>query len=141
MAETNYTTIIPKVDWIILIIVSFICFIINCIIIETEYEKRKTKILFVSQSIKILPLISMVSGCLYILFQLITRLPGACFINESIDDIFPCLQALFMGLYQLSILFYCFSSSKIHSNKGYPNWVFIIMYAIVILFMYLVRLY
>ena len=32
-----------------------------------------------------------------------------------------------MGLYQLSRLHYCFANDKIHSNKGYPKWLFISM--------------
>ena len=34
-----------------------------------------------------------------------------------------------MGFYQLSRLYYCFSNQQIHSNKGYPKCLFIIMYA------------
>ena len=33
-----------------------------------------------------------------------------------------------MEYYQLSRLYYCFSSTKIYSNKGYPNWLFTIMF-------------
>ena len=35
-----------------------------------------------------------------------------------------------MTFYQLSRLHYCFANSKIHSNKGYPKWLFIIMFTI-----------
>ena len=37
------------------------------------------------------------------------------------------LQVLFKGLYQLSRLHYCFANDQIHSNKGYPKWLFIMM--------------
>ena len=37
---------------------------------------------------------------------------------------------LSMGFYQLSRLHYCFSNSQIHSDKGYPKWLFNIMYTI-----------
>ena len=50
--------------------------------------------------------------------------------SHGIHNIFVGLQGLAMGLYQISRLFYCFSSSKVHSNKGYPNWVFILMYGV-----------
>lgn len=35
-----------------------------------------------------------------------------------------------MGFYQLSRLDYCFSKEKVYSNKGYPSWLFLAMYAI-----------
>ena len=39
------------------------------------------------------------------------------------------LQTLFLGYYQLSRLYYCFANSQIHSNKGYSDAVFMIMYS------------
>ena len=38
------------------------------------------------------------------------------------------LQMLSMSLYQLSRLYYCFANEQIHSDKGYPKCLFIIMY-------------
>ena len=35
-----------------------------------------------------------------------------------------------MGFYQLGRLHYCFANSQIHSDKGYPKWLFIVMYII-----------
>ena len=37
-----------------------------------------------------------------------------------------------MGFYQLSRLYYCFANAQIHSSKGYPTWIFIIMHSIAI---------
>ena len=38
------------------------------------------------------------------------------------------MQFLMMGCYQLSRVYYCFANEQIHSNKGYPRWLFITMY-------------
>ena len=40
----------------------------------------------------------------------------------------------FMGFYQLSRLYYCFSRNQVYSSKGYRNFVFIVMYIIGFLF-------
>ena len=39
-------------------------------------------------------------------------------------------MSLSMGFYQLSRLYYCFANNQIHSDKGYPKWLFNIMYII-----------
>lgn len=36
---------------------------------------------------------------------------------------------MMMGYYQLGRLYYCFSNEKINSTKGYPRWLFVIMYS------------
>ena len=38
-------------------------------------------------------------------------------------------QQTTLGFYQLSRLYYCFARDKVNSSEGYPNWVFIIMFA------------
>ena len=38
------------------------------------------------------------------------------------------LQPFFMGFYQLARLYYCFANNQIHSDKGYPKKMYVIMY-------------
>ena len=60
--------------------------------------------------------------------------PGFCHIAPYVFRITAFAGLIFLGYYQLSRLYYCFARDKVHSNKGYPNWLFVIMFAIAFLF-------
>lgn len=47
------------------------------------------------------------------------------------DAIFFYSQIAAMQCYQLSRIHYCFSRQQIHSNKGYPKWLFLLFFAVV----------
>ena len=70
-----------------------------------------------------------VSGFLQQLFSSLIYMPILCMFVGFMALICYTIQLVFMGYYQLCRLYYCFANSQIHSNKGYPKWLFIIMYA------------
>eukprot|EP01084_Bolivina_argentea_P042645 78622_1 len=55
---------------------------------------------------------------------------GFCYFTPTIQNIVNQNQSLFIGFYQLSRLFYCFSSQQAYSSKGYSNCLFIFMFTI-----------
>ena len=63
-------------------------------------------------------------------FLLLRVVYGVCYITGFIQNVFYSSQLILMGFYQLSRLYYCFSKNKAYSNKGYSNWIFIIMITI-----------
>ena len=70
------------------------------------------------------------SGITFGVFWFLTNMNGFCIFGEWICISCMTLQALVMGFYQLSRLYHCFSNDKIHSNKGYPRSLFIVMYTL-----------
>ena len=57
-------------------------------------------------------------------------LPGFCYFVTILAIIALTIQLSCFGCYQLARLYYCFAKDQIYSNKGYPNWLFTIMYII-----------
>lgn len=63
------------------------------------------------------------------IFWIVRDVTEMCKYSVFIAEFFMGLQVVFMGLYQLSRLHYCFTSSQLHSKKGYPKYAFFIMYS------------
>ena len=100
-------------------------------ILRKEWMKRKsTNILYPSKGLQCYPLACIVCGSLSAFFGAIRFLPIACYFSGQIYSVMIGWQALFLGYFQLSRLHYCFATTQVYSNKGYPNWVFTIMYII-----------
>ena len=51
-----------------------------------------------------------------------------CYLSLTVCISAAILQMLFMEYFQLSRLHYCFSRSQLHSDKGYPKWLFVSMF-------------
>ena len=120
--------------WISASIVGFFSFIMNCVIFKKEWKKRKSKeIKFTNKYLQIFSLSTIISGVFYGFFSTVASINRFCHFGYQMLSVSAVFQCLFMGFYQLSRLYYCFASTQIHSNKGYPNWLFIIMHIIGIL--------
>eukprot|EP01084_Bolivina_argentea_P259433 437740_1 len=128
--------ILPVGIWMCIALIYFFVMMINCLVLNNECKKRKnTDIVFINKVLKVLPLLSMVSGVLFGLFGFVSPFYGFCHFSYPIGFSVAFHQLVFMGLFQISRLYYCFAQSQVHSNKGYPNWAFNIMYIIGILIM------
>ena len=118
----------PPVGWIPGNIVSLIATIITITILTIEIRRRKSqKHQFTTKSLQYSSLFCIISGIIPNIFFFINEYDGFCYFSTLIANIFYPLTTIFMGFYQLSRLHYCFANDKIHSNKGYPKWLFIIM--------------
>ena len=52
---------------------------------------------------------------------------GFCFFVWYLNNTAGSLQFVFLGIYQISRLHYCFSRERVYSNKGYSRCVFVAM--------------
>eukprot|EP01084_Bolivina_argentea_P059256 108167_1 len=109
-------------------------FIINATIFLKEYKKRKSaESKLTIKSLQILSMLCIIFGVLEGFSNFVIYIYGFCYFAEQIAFVFLALQCLSMGFYQLCRLYYCFSINEAYSNRGYANWLFIIMYLIGIL--------
>ena len=110
--------------------------VLNFIILRQEIIARRNasiKTKFTTRSLKYYSVLCIITGFLSPVFMTTSFIPIMCMFSGLLWSICAILQTLFMGLYQLSRLKYCFANSQIHSDKGYPKVLFVTMYVIGIL--------
>eukprot|EP01084_Bolivina_argentea_P088650 160044_1 len=137
MKIPNESTSIAPYEWITITSMNIIATFINILILHKEVKIRQDHNKECSKKhnswFKSFSLLTMVSGILYTFIAIFKHTPHVCIIVRlSLIAIIVCQQVA-MGFYQLSRLYYCFAKSKVHSNKGYPHYLFKIMYAFGIL--------
>ena len=121
-------------QWIPETILTLIATILCYIILFDECRQRKNQsVKFTTPQLKVWSIICLISSFTLPLSILLSSINIMCtfaglFIWLSVNT-----MALSMGFYQLSRLHYCFANSQVHSDKGYPKWLFILMYTIGIL--------
>ena len=125
----------PLLSWIICSIMGLFTFLTNTVLLKKEIDKRKSgKALFTTKTLKIYSIICILFGAiqdliwpffiLMVSVTLVSRYLSLGFLSIYIDY-----------FYQLSRLHYCFANEQIYSKKGYPNWLFMIMHSIGVIFM------
>ena len=126
--------VVPLWTWTIYSAVGLLFFIVNCIILRKELKKRKSEnAKFASLYLRIFSFTCMISGVL-IGFSTFTQfMPGFCYFGWNVAYLSTALQGVSRGFFQLCRLYYCFAKSKVYTNKGYSNRLFIIMFIIYIL--------
>ena len=118
-------------EWIPNTIVTLLFTIINFKILWTEIKKRKEgsgDATFTTKQFKVWSIVCMISCVATPCSVLLSRINLICTFIGSVKWISTSITFLSMGFYQLSRLHYCFANSQIHSHKGYPKWLFNIMY-------------
>lgn len=121
----------PMHEWIIQGSITLIIAVINGLILYKEISKRRsTQILFISKYLKIYPLICMASGISLGIFGTTLYIPGLCYVSWQLFLISVTVQAVSLGFFQLSRLYFCFSRATTKTSQGYPNWVFYSMFGI-----------
>ena len=131
------TNVLQPYQWISVSVIGFIASILNCYILKKEYRKRQTatNTIWPNRHMKIWPIACMICGIISPSLNFIGYLPIMCNIVVFIQSLAMVFQAVFMGFYQLDRLYYCFAKAMVHSDHGYPHFVFIIMYFVGILAM------
>ena len=121
----------PPAAWIPETIFGFIACIISFYIVLIEIKQRQkansTKS-STTKSLEITSLLSIIFGAISLFFLSVNELNIFCYFSSFCLHLFFSSQFVCLGFYQLSRLHYCFSNDKIHLNKGYPKWLFIIMF-------------
>merc|ERR1712154_46127 len=75
----------------------------------------------------------MIFGTIYSFILCIGYFPIICAFSGPLQYSLISSQAIFMGFYQLSRLYHCFSENQIYLTKAYPKWLFIVMQIIGVL--------
>lgn len=123
------TVHVPPEQWIFISLLSLITFILNSIILIQERAKRRqNKVLFASRYLSLFSYSCIALGPFVALSLAFRYINGLCLMFGNIDGILYVLQYAAMECYQLSRIYYCFSSDATHSKHGYPNAVFVVMF-------------
>ena len=118
-------------QWIPETLIAFIVSIITIWMLKHERKQRRDKaVKFTTKSLEFCSILCIICGLITNIFLFARNVNGFCHFSAFIFDVFAALQATFMGLYQLSRLYYCFANNQIYSNNGYPKWLFILMIVI-----------
>ena len=124
----------PPEIWISSCSLSFILLVLNTRLVSKEYKRRRAgNITFTTKYIVLWSILCMILGPTCLLVITLKQIPGFCYISLVIFRLTLYAQPIILGLYQLSRLHYCFAREKVYSNKGYPNWLFLIMFGYAII--------
>ena len=122
------TIVYPLAQWTSLLTINFFWIIPTCIIVRSEISKRQsTTLSFTSRRFKIFSMSCIIFGSLSVLFYVLWFIPGLCTFSGFAAYLWGIFSFIAMGYYQLCRLYYCFANDQIHSNKGYPKWLFLVM--------------
>eukprot|EP01084_Bolivina_argentea_P045124 83056_1 len=125
------TQTLPSYVWISYSMIGVFIIIVHVWLLRQELIKRKNQdLIFTSKFSKYTSILCIIAGLLTGCFTVLKYIPGFCFFSDEFRLITIGVQSVFVGFFQLTRLHYCFSKSKVYSNKGYNNILFVIMYAI-----------
>ena len=125
--------------WIPVAVACFFAVIFTSIILEKERKKRKSEsILFTTKYVKLYSFWCLICGPISSVSLLLSFFNGFCHLFWYICVAVSMIQVVFLGFYQLSRLYYCFSQNQVYSNKGYPNSCFSLCISLVFFWFYLV---
>ena len=128
--ETSETT--PYWIWIPTTIIGFaLCCATIYIFIREQRKRQNTKLIVVSKYLSFFSFLCISTGTVFSFCVLCWYINGICYIAGPLSNIAGTVQPAAMECFQLSRLYYCFSQQKVHSDKGYPKWIFVIMYSTV----------
>ena len=123
--------VVPPLQWISSTVLAILASAVNVLILMTELKKRKyMELEFTTNSLRILSIMTIIFGTLYSMVTVMSYLPFFCVFSNSLQYSLMANTMVFLGLYQLSRMSYCFSRSTAHSNRAYPNWLFVVMYSV-----------
>ena len=133
---STQTVSLGPLYWISGVVTGTFCTGIHIILLKKEINKRRSgDAIFTTKYLKIWSILCIISGFIAAFGAASYFIDGFCYINRWVWMISLYNQYVFMGFYQLSRLYYSFANDKIHSKKGYPNYIFIIMFTVGIIFM------
>eukprot|EP01084_Bolivina_argentea_P305328 527454_1 len=119
------------VEWISISLIGLFALIANSWILRREYKKRQLHdITFTTKWLKIWSLLGIIAGIIWSFLVCMQYYPIVCQIGDQSTMATVVAQGVVIGFYQLSRLYYCFSQSKVYSNKGYSNGLFYVMFFI-----------
>ena len=128
MSSSQVSAIYKPHEWISGTVIALISFIISGSLLQSELRQRRSgSITFTSRFLGIFSAATLWAGIIVTLLLALKFVPAFCFMERTAPFIAITTQFMFMGFYQLSKLYYCFSNNQIHARNGYPLWIFIVM--------------
>ena len=101
----------------------------SCVILHKELRARKTlDLTLTSKWMLRWSLGSMICIPIFAALQLATRVEEICRITIPMVMFIRSCAFVFFQNYQLSQIYFCFSNSTTSSDKGFPNYLFVILY-------------
>lgn len=117
--------------WIAVVLLSIIPFMACTYIVQRETHKRRESTLTVPCKYQSFFSYScIVLGPIVVLVGSLQYLSRICYALRNITVLVASLQFYALECFQLCRLYYCFSAEKVHSDKGYPKWIFIIIFSL-----------
>ena len=131
---TTWTYQVPLPIWVVSTIISIICFAAtNAILFQERRKRSQHDYPVASKSLSVFSYLCIIIGPIVSLIHGMAYLPGLCHVHHVLLAPIACLQVASMECYQLSRLYYCFSRNQVHSDKGYPKWVFWALFIVLLL--------
>ena len=117
-------------SWLLSTALSVICFGFAASILYRERRNRmKSNLVVTTKYLTVSSYFCIIIGSLSTALYSFTFIPGyslfPCLLHHILAIPSAYIQFAAMECYQLSRLYYCFSRNQVHSNKGYPNCLFI----------------
>ena len=123
--------IVLFVQWFPSTIIALFVFVVNVLILQRERQNRQKReereLRFASKYLSISSYCCIALGPFVCLSCMLQFLDGVCLVSRNTTTIFFLCPFVCVEWFQISRLYYCFSADKVHSTKGYPRCVFIIM--------------
>ena len=115
----------PLVYWLASTAISIISFVMTTAMNACERQRRKQPdSIFASKYLSVFSRLCIAMGPITTLIATVSFVPGMCLISGHLRGPSLFMQIVAMECYQLSRLYYCFSRDQVHSDKGYPKWIF-----------------
>ena len=110
-------------EWIPVATAAGVCTLLHIRILRLETSSRSTReITFTSNWMKILPIVTIISGMIHAFINTIGYFKFVCNISLFFSFLTTITAGCSMGFYQIARLYYCFSQSKVYNKYGYPQW-------------------
>ena len=128
-------------EWIGQSLPGVLLLMITTYLLKCEFMKIKSgQATYTTKYLKLWSVLCLLCGPIQGLCTLLRYMDGFCYFTWYIRQITPMLQPIFIGFYQLSRLYYCFSQNQVYSDKGYSSYLFIAMFIIgAALFLWIVQ--
>ena len=124
----GYEKELGPANWIIRILIGFTSFVTTGSLLHSEIRKRRLPTtLFSSGLLRLTSAGSLWCAPIASLLLVFTVIPVSCMMRWVGTMIALYTQMAFLGFYQLSRLYYCFSNQQLHGKHGYPICLFLVM--------------
>ena len=133
----TWSTENPLWNWLISTGISIICFLISSAMYLRERRNRQ-------RSHRVVPCkylsassyLCIILGPITTFLDILVYFPVFCHIYYILNPPTGMLQTAAMEFYQLSRLHYCFSRNRVHAHNSYPNWVFVVLFVVLLIWFF-----